>query len=258
MSGFDELSGRDRLLFLGRGVSHLLFLLFLRICHWGLGLGLGRAGACRRLAALVGLLRHSAVRLRRLARERHLVELVHIFAIDEIDRVRVDDSRMITLALNLEIVGYEADGATRIGCMRRLERRAAEAAAASTTASAAAVVATATTATVGTIALTATAAALIAAIAVVALTVLMATATALPVAATTSLVAAASLAAVHHMLLLIAASHVLLLPGLLAVAWLEVTFAVVATASHLLLLGAALPMRSVLIVSGITGLLVIV
>ena len=223
-------------------------------------MGLGRSGACRRLAALVGLLRRSAVRLRRLARERHLVELVHIFAIDEIDRVRVDDSRMITLALNLEIVGYEADGATRILCMRRFERRGAEAATASTTASTAAVVASATTATVRTIALTATAAALIAAIAVVALTVLMATATALPVAATTSLVAAAaSLAAVHHMLLLIAASHVLLMPGLLAVAWLEVTFAVVATASHLLLLGAALPMLlTVLIVSGITPLIVVV
>ena len=159
---------------------------------------------------------------------------------------------MITLTLDLEIVGYEANRAT---CMCRLERRVAEATTASTTAAAATLVASAS-ATVRTIALTATTAALIAAIAVVTLTVLMATASlvasataALVASATTALVASATAALVASATTL-ASSHVLLilLPRLLAaVAWLEITTTLVAT---------ALP--SILIVTGITVLLVIV
>ena len=73
------------------------------------------------------------------------MELFHIFTIDEIDRISVDDSGMIALTLDLEIVGNEANWTTGILVVGRPERSIAEATPTSSAAAAATATLVATT-----------------------------------------------------------------------------------------------------------------
>ncbi len=50
-----------------------------------------------------------------------MVELLHIFTVDEIHSVGVDNARVVRLTLNFEVVGYQVDGPSGIHGMGRLE-----------------------------------------------------------------------------------------------------------------------------------------
>ena len=192
------------------------------------------------------------------------LELVDILAVDEIDRVSVDNSRVIRLALDFEIVRYKADGTAIIASVVRLEGRVAELAAAS--------VATATTWVLIEVAS--------AALAIAMALIVVATAAAgiimggliapMPLATTTAaavvLVVVASLAAVaasatsvHHLVL---ATHVVLVlvPGLVAAHVLMVAGAasVVVLAAHVGLVGGSLPVLAILVISLVVWLVIVV
>jgi len=55
------------------------------------------------------------------SRHGHLLNIIEILAIDEIHRVGVDDSGVIRLALDFEIVRDEVNGASLILHMGRFE-----------------------------------------------------------------------------------------------------------------------------------------
>jgi len=88
-------------------------------CGRGLGGRVTRCGLCgiRRCC----LCRRGGLGLGHRGRHRHLLNVLHILAIDEIHRVRIDDSGMVRLALYFEIVGDKTDRAARILKMGRLE-----------------------------------------------------------------------------------------------------------------------------------------
>ena len=112
--GFCDLSGDHLLAFFlrgARGSGGLLgfFDFFGVVGRRGSGRGLRRRASAARLGALGG---RALLRGRRLGLGRghgHLLVQLNVFAVDEVDRVGVNDSRVIRLALNFEIVRYEVD-----------------------------------------------------------------------------------------------------------------------------------------------------
>ena len=104
---FCYLSGDDLLAFFlctGSGGGLLGFFHLLRI----ISLSRSSRGLCRsscRLGALGGRALLSRCRLG----HRHLLMQFNVFTVDEIHRIGVNDPRMIGLALDFEIVRYEAD-----------------------------------------------------------------------------------------------------------------------------------------------------
>ena len=254
LSGLHELSSGGTLGLLSFSISVTLLLFLLRV-----GDSLSLCGSWLLLDALVGHLLRCGGSLGSgsLGGEGHLVERLHVFTIDKIDGVGVDDSGMIALTLDLEIIGYQADRSAWVGSVGRPEGGAAEATAATTTTTT--VVAAAATTSVGAISLATSAtatsvAAVVAATTAAVAAILMASATTLPVATATALIAA-SVAAVRLLLEVSTTTHVLLLPGLvLALVGDEITTAG-ATATHV----TALPLLlAVLISSVLTRVLVIV
>jgi hypothetical protein len=195
------------------------------------------------------------------------VDGFNIFTVNEIDSVGVNNSTVIGLALNFEVVGDQADGASGIHSVGRLEGRVAELATSSASAP--------TTALVATVALIVAigAPSLAAAIWAIAL-VIVATTAALPLVVVASLVMPTlveiTISTTAHELLLrgSTATHVvlllLLLPGLMALIALvgvEATLVVLVLAtSHVLLAGGtSLPvLLLVLVVSGVVVLLIVV
>lgn len=255
MSGLHELSSGGTLGLLSFSISVTLLLFLLRV-----GDSLSLCGSWLLLDALVGHLLRCGGSLGSgsLGGEGHLVERLHVFTIDKIDGVGVDDSGMIALTLDLEIIGYQADRSAWVGSVGRPEGGAAEATAATTTTTTVVAAAAATT-SVGAISLATSAtatsvAAVVAATTAAVAAILMASATTLPVATATALIAA-SVAAVRLLLEVSTTTHVLLLPGLvLALVGDEITTAG-ATATHV----TALPLLlAVLISSVLTRVLVIV
>ena len=255
LSGLHELSSGGTLGLLSLSISVTLLLFLLRV-----GDSLSLCGSWLLLDALVGHLLRCGGSLGSgsLGGEGHLVERLHVFTIDKIDGVGVDDSGMIALTLDLEIIGYQADRSAWVGSVGRPEGGAAEATAATTTTTTTVVAAAATT-SVGAISLATSAtatsvAAVVAATTAAVAAILMASATTLPVATATALIAA-SVAAVRLLLEVSTTTHVLLLPGLvLALVGDEITTAG-ATATHV----TALPLLlAVLISSVLTRVLVIV
>ena len=256
LSGLHELSSGGTLGLLSLSISVTLLFFLLRV-----GDSLSLCGSWLLLDALVGHLLRCGGSLGSgsLGGEGHLVERLHVFTIDKIDGVGVDDSGMIALTLDLEIIGYQADRSAWVGSVGRPEGGAAEATAATTTTTTTVVAAAAATTSVGAISLATSAtatsvAAVVAATTAAVAAILMASATTLPVATATALIAA-SVAAVRLLLEVSTTTHVLLLPGLvLALVGDEITTAG-ATATHV----TALPLLlAVLISSVLTRVLVIV
>ena len=269
--GADHLRSCNALRFLslacsrGLSCSWLLRLLFLRVgdveISGQVGSELGAVGGRALSGSCSGLGGSSGLSLSRLGLQS--LELVDILAVDEIDRVSVDNSRVIRLALDFKIVRYEADGSAIVTSVVRLEWRVAELTAASVATATTWVlieIASATLVTAMALVVIATAAAGIIMGGLIASVPLAATTAAVVLVVVASLAAvAATASSVHHLVL---ATHVMLVlvPGLVAAHVLMVAGAasVVVLTAHVGLVGGSLPVLAILVISLVVWLVIVV